>query len=147
MTSPNPFNKKDTETRTQSQWRTWCLSHKRWERVDDLIDFEVSDDWLDFYHRQGLTPRRSQKYFAPSVREGISDDLERIQSVLERLLAELSVPPGDGRDGPAMTLLRENRRLREENARLRARLEALEKGERGKGREGGEGGKRKGKPV
>jgi hypothetical protein len=147
MTSPNPFNKKDTEIRTPSQELTWCFAHKRWEREDDPIDFGVSDDWLDFYHRQGLTPRRSQKYFAPSVREGISDDLERIRSVLERLLAELSVPPGDGRKGPAMTLLSENRRLREENARLRARLEAPEKGERGKGGEEGEGGKRRGKPV
>jgi hypothetical protein len=147
VTSPNPFNKKDTEIRTPSQGRTWCISHKRWEREDDLIDFGVSDDWLDFYHRQGLTPRRSQKYFSQSIREGIADDLERIRSVLERLLTELSAPPGDGREGLAMTLLRENRRLREENERLRARLETPEKGEMGKGRGKGDEERRRGKPV
>ncbi len=26
--------------------------------MQDLIDFPVSDDWLEYYHRQGLTPRR-----------------------------------------------------------------------------------------
>jgi len=147
MTSPNPFNKKDTEIRTASQWMTWRFAHKMWEREDDLIDFRVSDDWLDFYHRQGLTPRRSQKYFAPSVREAISNDLEGIQSILERLLAELSVPPGDGREGPVMALLRENRKLREENMWLRARLGALEKGEGWKGGERGDKERRRGKPV
>ena len=31
--------------------------------TDDLIDFPVSDIWLDYYHRIGLTPRRSEGYF------------------------------------------------------------------------------------
>lgn len=31
--------------------------------MEDYIDFPVSDDWLDFYHRQGLTPRHSPNYY------------------------------------------------------------------------------------
>ena len=26
--------------------------------MQDLIDFPVSDDWLEWYHKKGLTPRR-----------------------------------------------------------------------------------------
>jgi hypothetical protein len=154
VTSFGPADKRDTEIGTPRRGWTWCRSHKRWEREDDLIDFEVSDGWLDFYHLRGLTPRQSPKLFVPSVRDGISRAFEEIRPVLERLLAELSAPSGDGRADQAMALLAENRRLREENirlreenARLRARPETPEKGTGGKvKKEGGEE-KRKGKPI
>ncbi len=29
------------------------------EDGEDMIDFQVADCWLDFYHQQGLTPRCS----------------------------------------------------------------------------------------
>ncbi len=29
------------------------------EDGEDMIDFQVADCWLDFYHQQGLTPRSS----------------------------------------------------------------------------------------
>ena len=31
------------------------------EDGEDMIDFPVSDTWLDFYHEQGLTPRCSDQ--------------------------------------------------------------------------------------
>jgi hypothetical protein len=39
--------------------------------MQDLIDFPCSDDWLDFYHERGLTPRSSGR---PSARPPEPDD-------------------------------------------------------------------------
>ena len=36
--------------------------------MDDLIDFKVSDDWLDYYHDRGLTPRESGKRMNELIR-------------------------------------------------------------------------------
>jgi len=52
--------------------------------MEDLIDFPVSDDWLDWYHRQGLTPRSSGR-MNPTERR-LFENIERILNRLERLI-------------------------------------------------------------
>lgn len=52
--------------------------------IPELIDFPVSDDWLDYYHRQGLTPRMSPRYFQ-------SIDETRINARIGLLAENISV--------------------------------------------------------
>ncbi len=51
------------------------------EDGEDMIDFQVADCWLDFYHQQGLTPRSSgQRQSQPAPGEvGYENELwERV---------------------------------------------------------------------
>ncbi|MEC4686724.1 MAG: hypothetical protein VST64_00240 [Nitrospirota bacterium] len=49
--------KHSNETARKNQpGRRWGFEH---EGVKDMIDFRVSNTWLDWYHQQGLTPRSS----------------------------------------------------------------------------------------
>jgi len=54
--------------------------------MDDLIDFPVSSDWLDFYHERGLTPRSSGKL---SRTERML--LERIEKLEEQMARQLEI--------------------------------------------------------
>ena len=54
--------------------------------MDDLIDFPVSSDWLDFYHERGLTPRSSGKL---SRTERMF--LERIEKLEEQMARQLEI--------------------------------------------------------
>ncbi len=58
---------------------------RRLDNNDDLIDFPCSDDWLDYYHERGLTPRRSNR---PS-RE--AELLEAIKRQNEKILELLTI--------------------------------------------------------
>jgi len=64
----------------------WCPEHQRLERADDLIDFPCSDTYLDFYYRQGLTPRKSPNYFMPDLRIA---QLQAEVAALSRRVADL----------------------------------------------------------
>ena len=48
--------------------------------MDDLIDFKVSDDWLDYYHDRGLTPRESGKRMNELIRA-----VETLAELIRRL--------------------------------------------------------------
>ena len=55
--------------------------------MKDMIDFPVSDDWLEWYHRQGLTPRRPKDGSIEELGwrlEKIIKDLERRLEILEQ---------------------------------------------------------------
>lgn len=63
----------------------------------DLIDFAVSDDWLDFYHRQGLTPRMSPRYFTSLDEQYVNnrlglltENVAMLGGEVERLRAEVA---------------------------------------------------------
>ena len=51
--------------------------------MEDLIDFPVSDDWLDFYHRRGLTPRNSGR-LSPEVK-ALYKQMEQMSKRMEML--------------------------------------------------------------
>ena len=51
--------------------------------MEDLIDFPVSDDWLDFYHRRGLTPRNSGR-LSPEVK-ALYKQMEQMNKRMEML--------------------------------------------------------------
>lgn len=51
--------------------------------MEDLIDFPCSADWLDHYHRQGLTPRSSGRA-DPEVKE-LLKRIEKLEENMERL--------------------------------------------------------------
>lgn len=51
--------------------------------MEDLIDFPVSDDWLDFYHRRGLTPRSSGR-LPPEVK-ALYKQMEQMNKRMEML--------------------------------------------------------------
>ena len=51
----------------------YLTDHDEPEMQEDLIDFPVSDLWLDHYHEQGLTPRtsgRTRQRPAPALLRG-----------------------------------------------------------------------------
>ena len=48
--------------------------------MDDLIDFKVSDDWLDYYHDRGMTPRESGKRTNELIRA-----IETLAELIRRL--------------------------------------------------------------
>ena len=63
--------------------------------MEDLIDFPVSDDWLDYYHRKGLTPRSSGRS-DPEIKlmmkhiGKLYERLERQEAVIQTLLEHLT---------------------------------------------------------
>jgi len=56
--------------------------------MEDLIDFPVSDDWLDFYHERGLTPRSSGRY-SPAERR-LLEEIENLRADFIRLAEQQS---------------------------------------------------------
>ena len=60
----------------------WCHSHQRFEPANDLIGFPVSDDWLDFYHRQGLTTGKSPHYYSSTEHETCSVNKEALERIV-----------------------------------------------------------------
>lgn len=61
---------------------------------EDYIDFPCSADWLDFYHKQGLTPRSSGRPDSIQQLYHKVSDLERKFSDLVELVRELLVAWG-----------------------------------------------------
>lgn len=59
---------------------------------EDLIDFKCSNTWLDFYHEQGLTPRKSgENRDLQMLNKKIDVLLELLQKQNESLLQLLEV--------------------------------------------------------
>ena len=56
--------------------------------MEDLIDFPVSADWLDFYHERGLTPRSSGRY-SPAERR-LLEEIENLRADFIRLAEQQS---------------------------------------------------------
>lgn len=78
----------------------WCFAHQRIEPADDPIDFAVSDDWLDYYYRVGVTPRHSANYNASIRNEQVEKEvydltnrLGEMERQLSRLRARREPPP------------------------------------------------------
>lgn len=69
----------------------------------DYIDFPVSPDWLDHYHRMGLTPRSSGRIPRPepevnlSIQEGRDEllvaEVNRLKAEVARLRGKRDAPP------------------------------------------------------
>lgn len=59
--------------------------------MDDLIDFKVSDDWLDYYHDRGLTPRESGKRMNELIRavETLAEESKKTNKLLAELIRGL----------------------------------------------------------
>jgi len=59
--------------------------------MDDLIDFKVSDDWLDYYHDRGLTPRESGKRMNELIRavETLAEESKKTNKLLAELIRRL----------------------------------------------------------
>ena len=94
----------------------WCYEHGRWEALNDRVDFAVSDDWLDLYHRQGLTPRQSGNYNHPS------------KETPQPMILDLSgLPPALLGDAVAKQLLKRLEGVAAEFAELRLHMTALER--------------------
>jgi len=72
--------------------------------MSDMIDFPCSSDWLDHYHRQGLTPRTSGKkdreYLELLRRiEKLERQNQEMLKFIEFLVKSLKVHPhDDGKD-------------------------------------------------
>ena len=60
----------------------WCHFPQHFKPANDLVDFPVSDDWLDFYHRQGLTPRKSPHYYSSPEHETCSVNKEALERIV-----------------------------------------------------------------
>ena len=63
----------------------------------EMIDFAVSDDFLDFFHRQGLTPRMSPRYFnrlddqyMTARLGGLQENVSMLGQEVERLRTEVA---------------------------------------------------------
>jgi hypothetical protein len=60
------------------------MSHRPDFYDNDLIDFPCADGWLDHYHEQGLTPRRSPGYLAremkPALQQLAHDIMDEVRS-------------------------------------------------------------------
>lgn len=58
--------------------------------MEDMIDFPCSDDWLDYYHRRGLTPRHSGR-MDPVVKELLKEiaELRKSQVEMQEVLLEV----------------------------------------------------------
>ncbi len=57
--------------------------------MEDMIDFECSPDWLDYYHERGLTPRSSGRNYEVEKLAEVVAELLRRQERLEEMILEL----------------------------------------------------------
>lgn len=60
--------------------------------IEDLIDFPVSDDWLNHYHRKGLTPHystRMEQQEIERLRKQINDMQKDLKEIHELMMANL----------------------------------------------------------
>jgi len=95
---------------------SWCSIHRRHEPDNDLIDYPVSDSYLNHYHRQGLTPRN-----APDPPDPAPVLLARAVDRLDTLAGAL-----DG--GARREAMADLDKMRRETARLKADLARLADG-------------------
>jgi len=68
--------------------------------MEDLIDFPCSADWLDFYHKQGLTPRSSGRPSRVEIElfkqiEKLNKRVDLQEQILIELFKQLKKPNND----------------------------------------------------
>lgn len=85
----NPGPPPNGEPKRQGN-QVWCYSHACYESADDLIDYPVSDLYLDAAYRQGLTPRKSPFYSASVQQEAIFQEINGLREELATMTEDVT---------------------------------------------------------
>jgi hypothetical protein len=69
----------------------WCYAHKRYEPLNDQIDFPVSDTFLGYFYRNGQTHRAPPDYFLRDreIQDVKADFLPRAEELMAGLHQEI----------------------------------------------------------
>jgi hypothetical protein len=69
----------------------WCYEHKRYEPLNDQIDYPVSDTYLAYFYRNGYAPRAPQDYFLRDreIQDVKADFLPRAEELVDGLHQEI----------------------------------------------------------
>jgi hypothetical protein len=59
----------------------WCYAHKRYEPLNDQIDYPVSDTFLAYHYRNGQTHRAPPDYFLQDREVREEENLPRVEDL------------------------------------------------------------------